>query len=701
MKKSVWILLCLLVPNMVHAAPTRFWELENYQSFFGGKSEGALLVSNGGLLPGLRATKLESGEKLPGLFSTVLQLKSGKVVIGAAAGASLWTTDGGKLKLLAGFKDEIMVTRIVELPGGDMLVATIPNGSVYRVKQDGKSELFVKLPTSHVWSLQLDGNTLYAGTGPKAVVYRVNVATKKAEAWWSCGESHIMAMQWVPKRGLVVGTTPEARVYELSGAAKPVARLLYDFPGNEIRDLAVIGDTVYAAVNQLQYQPRNPHPTVPLQPDAQSKDKSPKAPITAMERKNLPPLQVVSGTGTLFAVGPRGEMEKVLDIAKGYFTQLQSEGTRIYGSDGHSGRIYRVETKSFSASIVVEVDERQVLGFTLKNEKEGFVVSGDGAGAYELSRDRGKAVTYETQVLDATVPSSFGMLYLYATDANIKLETRSGTIAKPDDKLWSAWKPVTRGTRMPDGATRMTVSTDPARFFQLRITWNDGASTRVERIRIFYSPLNLPPRMADIRVGTTRSGLGPHTDPAIPESPPVRSGDVPITWQVVNNDGDQLEYQLWVRRIGEKSWRSLTPRGPIVGTSFTWKAGSFADGLYEVKVQVSDAPSNSPDKALTSEMISKPYLVDNTPPAIRQLQIKGLKVTFAAVDSASRIMAAQVRVNDEPWRMILPVDHIMDSLTEQFDFSLSPELPRGTHILQVRVADEAGNIQVVSQEFSR
>ncbi len=699
MKKSLLFLMIVMLAAPAAAAPTKFWELENHNSFFGGKSQGALILSGGGLLPGLRASKIVTKEKLPGLFSTVTQLKGGRILIGGADEATLWTVEQEKLKLMATFKDDIMVTRIVELAGGDTLVSTLPKGNIYRVKPDGKFELFVKLPVEHVWNLVVVGNTVYAGTGPKAAVYKIDLATKKATAWWSVEEKHVMAMQFVPKKGLIVGTSPEARVYLLpETAGPPVAKLLYDFTGNEIRDLVVHGENVYVAVNQLQYRSTGSSPTTDLAPERETA--VPKAPITAMERKNLPPHQVVSGTGSIYMLGARGEMEKVLDLARGYFTALQLEGDRIYGSDGHSGRIYRVDAKTFSAAIVVEVEERQVLGFLLRNEKDGFVVAGDGAAAYSLSRDRGKEVTYTSVAMDAGVPSSYGQFSLYATDTAVKVETRSGTTEEPDDKLWGAWKVLAGGTRAPDGGYMYAVGSEPARFFQFRVTWNNGSTTRIEKIRVFYSPLNLAPKLADIKVGGSRGGLGPYTDPVIPENLPVRSGDIGISWQVVNNDQDPLEFRVWVRKVGEKNWRSLTPKAPVTSSNLTWKAGAFADGLYEVRVVASDAPANSPGTEMTSEMVSKPFLVDNSVPRVSLLTIKGLAVSFTAADSASRLIGVQVRVDEDTWRPVLPADRILDSLTEKFSLTLPATLEKGVHLLQIRVADESGNVAVMSQEFT-
>lgn len=703
-KVLFFVILVIFFASSTQAAPTKFWELESHNAFSAGKSEGVLILSGGGLAPGLRASKIETSEKLPGLFTTVDRLKNGKTVIGGADPASLWILDGNKLQKLSMLPDALMVTRVVELPNGDLLVATMPKGRIYRVKPDGKSELFVQLPENHVWNLQIAGAYLFASTGPQAAVYRIETASKKFKLWWKAdNEKHIVAMRYVPKRGLLVGTTPEARVYELSDVPeKPTARLLYDFSGNEIRDLTILNDTLFVAVNMLQYRTNAAYPTQHLESQRKNgADSNDKAPVTAMQRKDLPQLQVVSGSGTLYALGARGEIEKVLDIAKGYFTQLSTDNGSVYASDGNSGRIYRVNPTTFSAAIVLEVEERQALGFFLKDEKEGVVVAGDAAAAYVLSRGQGKEIVYTSPVLDAVVPASFGYLQVHESDDAVKIETRSGTTEAPDDAFWNPWKPVGTALRQPNGSRLFAITSVPARFLQFRITWAANSNTKVDRVRVFYTPLNTAPKLVEIRIGSSRSGMGPHNDPVIPETIPVRTGDIQISWQVINNDQDTLEYRLWVRKVGEKNWRPLTPRAPVTNTNFTWKAAAFADGLYEVKVESSDAPSNALGAELKSEMISKPFFVDNSPPRVDKLQIAKGVVTFVASDAASRLMGVQIRIDDEPWRNIPPEDGIFDSLRETFQLTLpATMLTKGVHLLQVRVADESYNVFVTSQEFT-
>lgn len=702
---KIFILTALLAgfAGSVAAAPTKFWELESHNSFSAGKSQGVLILSGGGLVPGLRANKIETDGKLPGLFTTVERLKNGKTVIGGADDASLWMLEGNsKLRRLCTLPDALMVTRIAELPGGDLLAATLPKGRIYRVKPDGKAELFVQLPEDHVWNLQVAGAVVFASTGPKASIYRIDLNSRKFTMWWSAREKHILAMRYVPKRGLLVGTTPEARVYEIPDTtASPAARLLYDFSGNEIRDLAISGDTVFVAVNNLQYRTNTSNPTQPLEAQGGNagggKDR---APVTALQRKDLPQLQVVSGTGTLYALGAHGEVEKVLDIASGYFTQLSAENGNVYASDGNSGRIYRVNAGTFSAAIVLEVEERQALGFFLKDENEGIVVAGDAAAAYALSRKQGKEIVYTSPALDATVPSTFGRLQLYASNDAVKIETRTGATEEPDDKLWNPWKPVGAAVRQPDGSRVFAVASAPARFIQFRITWNAGSSTQVDRLRLFYTPVNIAPKLVEVRVGASRGGTGPYNDPVIPENVPSRTGDINISWQLVNSDQDALEYRLWVRKVGEKNWRPLTPRAPVTATNFTWKAAAFADGLYEVKVEASDAPSNAPGSELKSEMVSRPFLVDNSAPRVENLRIANGQVTFTASDAASRLIGVQIRVDDEPWRNVPPEDGIFDSLSETFRMTLPGTLSRGVHLLQVRTADESFNVFVTSQEFT-
>jgi hypothetical protein len=701
MRKLSIIALILSISLPAWSSPTKHWNLYKYTNFKGGKSEGVLLPSRGGLRPGLRATKAKSKDKKPGLFYSLLKVGN-KVYIGAGDPAAIWTLTGTKLKKLVALKGEVLITKLIKGPGNSILAATLPNGKIYRITPAGKATLEVKLPADHVWDMLLKGNTLYAATGPKAELYKIVLGSKKGKKIWSVKkEKHLLALAFDNKGKILIGTAPEARLYKFNPANKK-AQLLHDFYGNEIRDIKVAKNATYVAVNKLSYQSTGRYPTRSAKKSL--KKRKSKAILTAAVRKSFARRKVVRGSGTIYQLDSNGISEQMLGLSSGYFTAIQVQGNKLYASDGQSGRIYRMLMDDFSGSIIMQSQERQILDFILEKETSGLVATGDGAAIYSLSRTRGKAVSYVSLALDASRMASFGNLLLKTLSGNVTIETRTGITAKPDDKLWKPWKKVTNFRTLPMGIKEGIIKSAQGRYIQFKVTWPAGSKAEVKSIKLFFSPVNLKPRVSYVSVGSSPRSFGnkPSVDMKLPLKPAVRHGNIKISWNVLNRDGDKLEYKLWIKKAGDKLWRRLSRNLPITRTYYTWKAGFIPDGLYVAKVEASDAGSNPPGKELKSSKVSLPFVVDNKAPVLSALKVRGAnKVTFSVSDKFSRIVAAAYKVDEGKWKMILPGDTMFDSLKEKFSFIISGKIKKGAHLLQIRVMDEVSNIGTFTQEFSK
>ena len=128
----------------------------------------------------------------------------------------------------------------------------------------------------------------------------------------------------------------------------------------------------------------------------------------------------------------------------------------------------------------------------------------------------------------------------------------------------------------------------------------------------------------------------------------------------------------------------------------------------------SDAPSHSPDEALTDSKESARFEVDYTPPRIENLNaaVEGgqMHITFRAADNFSAIKRAEYSVDAGEWHFVEPVGLLSDYRIENYDFSIpvpgetgasSPtargkkrtksELP-AEHVIVVRVYDRFDNM---------
>ena len=97
-------------------------------------------------------------------------------------------------------------------------------------------------------------------------------------------------------------------------------------------------------------------------------------------------------------------------------------------------------------------------------------------------------------------------------------------------------------------------------------------------------------------------------------------------------------------------------------------------GTYYVRVEASDAPSNSPATALVGSFESVSFDIDNTPPVVevQSAARAGGKTTvrFAVRDEQSAVLRVEYSLDASKWRVAYPVDGIPDSRREDFEVTL-------------------------------
>ncbi len=127
----------------------------------------------------------------------------------------------------------------------------------------------------------------------------------------------------------------------------------------------------------------------------------------------------------------------------------------------------------------------------------------------------------------------------------------------------------------------------------------------------------------------------------------------------------------------------------------------------------SDAPSHSPNEALTTSKTSSRFEVDTTPPQVQDLkalaQSDTVQVTFRAVDGFSPIKRAEYSVDAGDWQYLEPVGELSDFRVEEYRFNVplgqtaasaserrggdgAPVAPSDEHVVVVRVYDRFDNM---------
>ena len=151
-------------------------------------------------------------------------------------------------------------------------------------------------------------------------------------------------------------------------------------------------------------------------------------------------------------------------------------------------------------------------------------------------------------------------------------------------------------------------------------------------------------------------------------------------------------YDVLYRREGETSWKTLRKATP--DTILVWDTTTVPNGTYFVRVVASDAPSNPASLALTGELDSVAFDIDNTPPAISVSAVRVERgqtlVTFDVNDDHSPIQRVEFSQDGQRWRGVFPVDGIADSREEHYELVIDGAI--GERGVTLRASDSMNNV---------
>ena len=145
---------------------------------------------------------------------------------------------------------------------------------------------------------------------------------------------------------------------------------------------------------------------------------------------------------------------------------------------------------------------------------------------------------------------------------------------------------------------------------------------------------------------------------------------------------------MYFRGEKESDWRLL--KKDVDERFITLESDTLPDGKYLLRILASDSSSNPKLMALTGELTSAVFTIDNTPPQIQvvsqAVQFKSATVRFKAFDTVSALRKAETSVDGSEWETVFSIDGIVDSKTEEFEVKTEP-FQAGEHTIALRVYD--------------
>lgn len=662
------------LPLLAHATKPQHVVWQSYNDLAAGKCRSTSLTEDGilGAAP-LTAKLAELGAEEAW---SVVAKTDGTILVGTAPeGKLLQVGKDGAVKLLAKFNESHLYALALGAHG-EIYVGTSPDGKVYQVGADGKFQVYFDPGEKYIWALAVasDG-ALFVGTGTKGKIYRVK-SKGAGELWYASNETHIRSLALDKSGALLAGSAESGYLYRITG--KDQAVVLAGTGREEVNQIEVRPDGMiyFTATGTAKETSAVDQPTKkPAGGDSSSATTSSDG-NAALYRLNgaLSPEPVWSTKDTILSLAWNDEEGALVGTSNDGYTYAVSP-------HGEATRLCRIDSDSVTAMT--------------RAGSDAVLATSNPGRLFRLSHEKSQPGIYESDVVDSGSFARWGAVTLDASDSGaVKILTRSGNTSRPD-KTWYPW--VAALGAEPQSA--------PARYLQVQL--QIGAGT-VDRIDACYVPKNQPPHIDTVKILPV--GIGYVAAPASPLPPLPQSAaqllagsDTPdpktpmryqsqnahglrtLLWKATDPNGDDLTYNVSWRKQGETAWHDLAKN--ISENLLTWDTSSWAEGRYELKVEVSDADSNSPGEGLTDDAYSREMVVNNTPPVIQIISHKSDQVEFTVKDELSGLQSVTISTDGENYHPLVPVDGILDSGSESFIAHIAPG-----QSLFIRAEDGSGNV---------
>ena len=725
MRKIVLSFLFLLLSSLLFAEGTRTWFQSRYEDFEKGTARGVAIRSDGvlELSPALKQLTSTPSTYLWGVVSD----RDGNAYIAAGAPARVYkVTPTGETSVIFQPQELQVQALLMSRDGSTLYAATSPDGKVYKIVRNGtagaaapkrkeeqqkvattesnetkattvdpsySSSVFFDPDTKYIWNLVEDADgRVYIATGDHGEIYRVD-KTGNGSVFFKSDEAHIRVMALDPKGNLIAGSDGSGLVYRI--APNGDAFVLYSAPKKEITALAIDKDgNIYAAGAIEKRGGSSGGFTVPLVGASSPVPSSPSLSITGGAPTSAPaapppiiaaPTIAFTATGgsEIYRIAPDGSPKRIWQSREElvYALAFDQRGRLIAGT-GNKGRLFVIGQDDFVD--LGKVSANQVTGLAIAPNGSIYIATSNLAKLFVLGGSADADGTFESDVFDAKVFSRWGRAAVRGT-GSFDLYARSGNVDNPD-RNWSEWKKVDLSRELP-------LDVPPARFVQWRAMLHPGTpAATLDSVLVNYLPKNVAPEVEEVyvqpgakfspapRIGgdNTPITVGPPTAGGVPvhyEAPATATRDkdyVAVRWIAHDENDDDLVYSVYYRGDTENRWKLL--KDDLNDKTYSFESALLPDGGYTIMVVASDAPSHTPEDALSDSKESARFEIDSTPPQVTNIagavENDTIHITFRAVDGFSPIRRAEYSVDAGDWHVVEPVGQISDYRVENYDFTV-------------------------------
>jgi len=742
------------VASPLLAEHTRTWRQASYDDFLKGTPHGVAVRSDGRLELAPKFTLIADADASY-LWSLRVDSKGALYAAGGSP-AKVFRFEGSAAgKPTTVFESTDLVAQAIAFDSkGVLYVATSPDGKVYRVSPSGEKTVFFDPKSKYIWDLAFGADgTLFVATGDKGQIFAVS-PDGKGELFYASDEAHIRVLALDTHNNLLAGTEPSGRILRISRAGNSGRNgkqttagegfVLYETGKREVTALTVAPDgAIYAAAIGEKQRPSAQAPTTVITtPQGTTTVTGGAVVMGAQPQGQTPfipfPQQLSSSIYRLSAEGAPEELWNSRDDVV-YSLALNSDG-RLLAGTGNSGALLAIDGRGVFAQLA-KAGSAQITGIARNSAGKLFLCTANPGKIFSVGPEYEAEGTYESRSFDAQLFSQWGRLDWWSPPASSAEKTgaksssrsdaprleffvRSGNTEDPG-KEWSRWFG-------PYAKPGTNAECPPARFVQWKAVIHDGRSgDGVSWVSLAYLPRNVAPiidgialqdpgvraqanviiqsgQQASVTLRQPQSSnptglvVTQSSSPVRFEQPPQGfrdKGYQSVLWNAHDENDDELRFSVYFRGENETDWKLLKDK--LEQKFYSWDSTAMPDGAYYLKIVATDATSNSPGLALTTERESERFMVDNTPPVVDELKAeiggaqKAATIRFVARDATSSIERAQYSVDGGDWVIVMPQNGISDAPEERYEFSITlpgSSAARSEHTVAVRAYDRFENV---------
>jgi sugar lactone lactonase YvrE len=711
------------------------WRLAAPKDLTGGRTDGVAVVSTGGLTLGGKASVL--GRVDAQCAWPIAVDGEGVVYFGTWTDGCLRRAQADGQTSLVLETEDAGIQAVAAGEDGTIYAAAAPSGRIYRIPKSGEAVELCRLEARNVWALCADERgVLWAATGPEGKVYRVE-PDGSASVAFQAPDRHVTTLAIGLEGTIYLGTSPRGKVYALE-------------PGGGVRSVWEIEKAAAQSIAVDRegnvYLGTSPNGSVfRVSGDGTVRE------LAKLKAKHVLALHVTAD-GTLYAAGgprskvwviwPDGTWGELYDPKTMFVAAMAGDRAgALYFTAADTGRVVKLDLASHRrGQFLSPVHDAKATARWGAVRWHGQLPSGTGMRLWTRTGDTAHpdATWSEWELLSggampsvASPPGRFAQCQVElegSGSARPRVEaveisylpanrTPEVSLAAPrGGEFWSGKQSVRWKGRDPDGDRliyEVFWSADGGGSWH-KLDASGGAASEGREAEPQESGGSEAGSPTPQEMSGNGEGLGAATGAGglSYDGEPLPSTVVGLPAQAEEGESDRevpggAEPATEVAGVGEGKREDGSQGESAVAagrsTSLEWDTTEVDDGRYWIKVVGTDRAANPLDPR-EGETVSYSLIVDNTPPELirdrRRQDEDPAPETITVFERTSYVTSAEFRLDGGEWLAAAAADDIFDSQLEAIVLD-SGRLPAGTHRLEVRARDAAGNSASMELHYKR